>query len=291
MTLGRFVPALVGLALSGAAVVAQAQFTLLATVLDRGTGMPAETLAPTDVRVTEDGAPAGVIKVEPVTRSVKVQVLIDNGIGVGRNIVELRNGVRKLIEGLPPAVETTLVTTAPNPRFLVRGTTNRDELLKGVDRLTPDNGSGSFVESLTEAAQRANRTKDSFTVIIAAGSTSGDARVLESHMQEALDQIRNKPMIVHVVLYAGERSASGGVAQVDVGERAAQMSGGRYEFINSMNRYVTLLPELGAEVAKQLTGNTRQFRVTVQRPDGKKGDLGKVSISVTGKTVSNVWRE
>jgi hypothetical protein len=110
-------------------------------------------------------------------------------------------------------------------------------------------------------------------------------------MREALELIQGKPMIVHVLLYAGERSASGGVAQVEVGERAAQMSGGRYEFINSMNRYITLLPELGAEVAKQLTGNTRQFRVTVQRPDGKKGDLGKVSISVTGKTVSSVWRE
>jgi hypothetical protein len=291
MTLGRVVSVLVTLGFLGAALGAQAQLTLLATVVDRATGMPAEALTATDVRVTEDGAAASVVKVEPVTRSVKLQVLIDNGIGTGRNIVELRNGVRKLVEGLPADVETTLVTTAPNPRFLVRATTNRDELLKGVDRLTPDTGSGSFVESLAEAAQRANRAKDSFTVIIAAGSTSGDARVLESHMQEALDQIRGKPMIVHVLLYAGERSVSGGVAQVDVGERAAQMSGGRYEFINSMNRYVTLLPELGAEVGKQLAGNTRQFRVTVQRPDGKKGDLGKVSISVTGKTVTNVWRE
>ena len=291
MTLGRVVSALVTLGCCGAALGAQAQLTLLATVVDRATGMPAEALTPTDVRVTEDGAAASVVKVEPVTRSVKLQVLIDNGIGTGRNIVELRNGVRKLVEGLPADVETTLVTTAPNPRFLVRATTSRDELLKGVDRLTPDTGSGSFVESLSEAAQRANRAKDSFTVIIAAGSTSGDTRVLESHMQQALDQIGGKPMIVHVLLYAGERSASGGVAQAEVGERAAQMSGGRYEFINSMSRYVTLLPELGAEVAKQLAGNTRQFRVTVQRPDGKKGDLGKVSISVTGKSVTNVWRE
>ena len=291
MTLGRVVSALVTLAFCSAALGAQAQLSLLATVVDRATGMPAETLAPADVRVTEDGMTASVVKVEPVTRSVKVQVLIDNGIGTGRNIVELRTGVRKLVEGLPPMVETTLVTTAPNPRFLVRATTNRDELLKGVDRLTPDTGTGSFVESLTEAAQRANKTKDSFTVIIAAGSTSGDARVLDNDMREALEQIQGKPMIVHVLIYAGERSASGGVAQVEVGERAAQMSGGRYEFINSMNRYITLLPELGAEVAKQLTGNTRQFRVTVQRPDGKKGDLGKVSISVTGKTVSSVWRE
>ena len=291
MTLTRLLPVLVTMGLSGAAVGAQAQLSVLVAVTDPVSGKPAETLTPVDVRVTEDGLAATVVKIEPVVRSVKVQVLIDNGAGVGRNISELRNGVRRLVEALPPDIETTLVTTAPQPRFLVRATRNRDELLKGVDRLTPDSGTGAFTESLAEAAERANRDKDAFTVIIAAGSTAGDGRVLESHMQEVLDRVRRKPMIVHVLLYAGERTSTGGVTQVEVGERAAQMTGGRYEFINSMNRYITVLPELGAEVAKQLTGNTRQFRLSVQRPDGKRGDLGKVSISVTGKTLAGVWRE
>jgi hypothetical protein len=191
---------------------------------------------------------------------------------------------------MPPDIEITLVTTSPQARFLVRATKNRDELLKGVDRLAPDNGSGRFTESLSEAAERANKDKDAFTVIITAGSTSGDARILESEMQQALDRINGKPMIVHVLLYAGEKSASGGITQVEVGERAAKMSGGRYEFINSMSRYSTLLPELGSEVAKQLTGNTRQFRLTVQRPQDKKGDLGKVSVT-SAKTISGLWRE
>jgi len=277
--------------LSGGALVGQEQFTLLASFVERGSGQPVETLTSADVSVTEDGVTGTVLKVEPVVRTVKVQVLIDNGSGVGRNIGELRNGVRQLLEALPPDVETTLVTTSPQPRFLVRATKNRDELLKGVDRLAPDTGSGRFTESLAEAAERANKDKDAFTVIIAAGTTSGDGRILESDMQRALDQVGRKPMIVHVLLYAGEKSATGGVTQVDVGERVAQMTGGRYEFINSMNRYVTLMPELGAEVAKQLTGNTRQFRVTVQRPAGKRGDLGKVSVSSPSKTVSGLWRE
>ena len=291
MTLRPVLLVLVTMGLSGAALGAQAQFTLLAAVVDPLTGNPAGTLTPADVQVTEDGVTARVLKVEPVVRSVKVQVLIDNGLGMGRNIVELRNGVRRLLEGLPPDIDTTLVTTSPQPRFLVRATRNRDELLKGVDRLAPDSGAGRFTESLAEAAERANKDKNAFTVIITAGSTSGDGQVLESDMQRALDQIGGKPIIVHVLLYAGERSASGGVVQVDLGERAAQMTGGRYEFINNMNRYSTLLPELGAEVAKQLTGNTRQFRITVQRPDGKKGDLGKVSISAPSRTVTSLWRE
>ena len=78
---------------------------------------------------------------------------------------------------------------------------------------------------------------------------------------------------------------------MEIGQRAAQMTNGRYEFINTMTRYSALLPELGAEVAKQLSGNSRQFRVTVQRPDGKKGELGKVSVSSTSKTLSGLWRD
>jgi hypothetical protein len=291
MTPRPLLPALVTVVLSGAALGAQNQITLLASFVERGSNTPVETLTPADVQVTEDGLTATVVKVEPVVRSVKIEVLIDNGSGVGRNIAELRNGVRRLVEALPPNVDTTLVTTSPQPRFLVRATKNRDELLKGVDRLAPDSGTGRFTESLAEAAERANKDKDTFPVIIAAGTTSGDGRVLESDMQRALDQVGRKPMIVHVLMYSGERSASGGGTQVEIGQRAAQMTNGRYEFINTMTRYSALLPELGAEVAKQLSGNSRQFRVTVQRPDGKKGELGKVSVSSTSKTLSGLWRD
>src|SRR5688500_10334338 len=135
MTTRQIVPTIALIGLSIAAVHAQAQFTVVATVLDPATSKPVETLTPTDVTVTEDGATATILKVEPVVQSVKVQVLVDNGAGIGRNIVELRNGLRSLLETLPPDVETAVVTTAPQPRFLVRATTNRDELLKGVDRL------------------------------------------------------------------------------------------------------------------------------------------------------------
>jgi hypothetical protein len=291
MTIRLVLPVLVAVVLPVAALRAQAQFTLLASFVERGTNNPVETMTSADVSVTEDGLPATVVKVEPVVRSVKVQVLIDNGAGIGRNIGELRNGLRGLLDALPPDVETTLVTTSPQARFLVRASKNRDELRKGADRLAPDSGGGRFIESLKEAAERANKDKDAFAVIIAAGTTSGDTRILESDMQQALEQVGRKPMIVHVLLYAGERSSSGGVNQVEVGERAAQMTGGRYEFVNGMSRYTTLLTELGAEVAKQVSGNTRQFRVTVQRPDGRRGELGKVSISSTSKTVSGLWRE
>jgi hypothetical protein len=69
------------------------------------------------------------------------------------------------------------------------------------------------------------------------------------------------------------------------------MTNGRFELVNAISRYSTLLPEVGLEVAKQLAGNTKQFRITVQRPDGKRGELGKVTVSSTSKVLSGLWRE
>jgi len=278
MTLRRFVPVLVFLGLCAAGVRAQEQFTLLATVLDPEKGTPVESLTPGDVRVTEDGQPAKVTKVDAIVRQVKVQVLIDNGVGIGSNLAELRSGVRNLLSSLPPDIETTVVTTSPQGRFLVRPTRNREDLLKGVDRLAPDSATGRFTETLSEAIERANKEKDTFTVIISAATTSGESQVMASHMQRVVD----------VLMYSGERSATGGDAQIDLGQRVTKMTGGRYENINNMTRYVTLLPELGADVAKQATGSTRQFRITAQRPDGKKGDLGKLAMSAGARAVTSV---
>ena len=287
----RYVSLLMVAGLCVAGLHAQQRFTLLATVLDPEKGTPAETLTPDDVHITEDGATAKVLTVDPVVRSVKVQVLIDNGIGIGQNLAQLRSGVRGLLEQLPPDVETTVVTTSPQARFLVKATKNREELLKGVDRLTPDSSTGRFTESLTEGAERANKEKDTFTVFIAAGTTSGDRDIREEHTKRLFEQIAGKPMIIHVLMYSGEKSASGGDTPIEVGQSVTKMTGGRYEYINSISRYATLLPELGAEVAKQVTGSAKQFRIAVQRPDGKSGKLGKVSISAGAKAVTSVRLE
>jgi hypothetical protein len=270
---------------------AQQQFTLLATIIDPQKGAPAETVTPADIRITEDGADAKVVKVDTVVRTVKVQILIDNGVGIGQNLTEVRNGVRGLIQALPADVETTLVTTAPQPRFLVKPTKSREELLKGVDRLTLDSGAGQFTESLIEAAERANKDKDAFSIFIAAGTTSGDRDIRESHTKELMERTAGKPMIVHVVIFSGERSATGGDMQREVGQAVTKMTGGRYEYINTITRYATLLPEFGEEVKKQGSGTTRMFRITVQRPDGKKGNVGQISLSAGALSLTSVRME
>ena len=282
------------LSCAAAGVRAQQQFTLLASIVDPATNASPEKMDAGELRVLEDGVTGKVLRVDAVDRVVKVQVLVDNGAGVGSDsIADLRKGVRGLIEALPPGVETSIYTTAPQARPLVRPTTDRAALLKGVDLLTPDRTTGLFTESLGEAAQRATKEKeDVFTVIISAASSAGDNNVQDRDIQRAFDRIQSRPMIVHVLLYSGGPArASGGIVQTQVGLAVTKATGGRYENINTMSRYVSLMPELGAEVAKQMAGQTRQFRILAQRPDGKTGNLGGVSLGVTGKQVTGLTLE
>ena len=282
--------ALVGLAAVGTAVgtSAQQQLTVIATMIDPSTNAAPESINPDEVRLTEDGVQLKVLKVAPVDRAVKAQILIDNGVGMGNNLSQLRSGLRGLLEALPADVETAVYTTAPQARVLQRATKNREDLLKAVDRLAPDSSPGRFTESLAEAGERAAKDKDAFTVIIMAGTVSGDANLPDGTMKRVVLAIQSRPIVVHVLLYAGERAAFGGSAQIDVGTMMTKNTGGRYEYISNMNRYVTLLPEFGAEVAKQMTGSKRQFRVTAQRADGKSGPLGKFTIAAGARIISNV---
>ena len=294
----RFLNALVVVALllpAAAGVGAQQQITLLASIVDSATNAPPEKIEAGELRVLEDGVAGKVLRVESVDRVVKVQVLVDNGAGIGADSLgELRNGLRGLLEALPPGVETSVYTTAPQPRPIVRPTTDRAALLKGVDLLAPDRSTGRFIESLGEAAQRATKEKDDvFTVIINAATSTGDLDVQDRDVRQAFTRIQSRPMIVHVLLFNGAaaRSASGGMIQTEVGLAVTKATGGRYENINTMSRYASLMPEFGAEVAKQMAGLTRRFRIVAQRPEGKTGNIGDVSLGVTGKQVTALTLE
>jgi hypothetical protein len=258
---------------------AQEQLQIYASVAD-GTGNAVKSLEPADIRVLEGGVEAKVVKVEPVNWPVKVQLLLDNGIGLGSgNIQILKDGVTGLIGALPENLEVTIVTTAPQPRFLVRPTTDKAMMIEGLARLAPDSGAGRFVESMNEATQRIEKDKsDHFPVIIMVGTSSGDANVMERDVKRIFERIQKKPTTVHVVLLNSTTgSASGGANQTQVGLAVTQQTRGRYESIAAATRLATLLPEFGKEVAASHAKTSNQFRLTVERPTGVKGNVGQVS--------------
>ena len=264
---------------------AQQQFKLYASILD-GTGVPVAAVQPTDIRVMENGVEAKIVKVESVSFPVKLQVLVDNGVGLGAdNIAHLRNGVRGLLEALPAGVEVTLVVTAGQPKFLVRATTDRAAIMKGLGLLAPESGAGKFVEALLDATARIEKDKGDYVpVIVAFATTAGDVNVMERDGERLSKRIQERPTTVHVVLLSliGSRSAQGGANQTEVGVGLTKMTGGRFESIAAPNRIATLLPEIGTQVAKAHERQTRQFRITAERPAGASGELTRVSMAAFG---------
>jgi hypothetical protein len=268
------------LGLTTLGVHAQQQLQLFARIVD-GKGVPVATLEPGDVTIKENDVDTKVVKIDPINWPMKVQVLVDNGVGLGNeNLTQLRNGVRGLIEALPEGTDVTIVTTAPQPRIVVRPTTDRAAQLKGVDLLTPDGGTGRFVESLSEAMQRVERDKtEFFPVIISAGTLVGDTGgEVENAYKQLMTRLQKRPATVHVVMFSrGTGQTAGGGVQTEVGLQVTKASGGRYEAIAVGSRLGTLLPEIGAQVAKSQENQSHQFRITIAR--SASGNIGQLTMS------------
>lgn len=284
-----------GLALVTTVVVGQAprQFQIFAGVLD-GAGAPATSLGVGDVHVVEDGVDATVTRVERLDWPVKLQLLLDNGLGLGGGggMLSLKVGVRALLAALPANTEVTIIGTAPQPRFLTRPTKDRTAMEQGVELLSNDRGAGRFVESLLEATQRIARdTADAFPVVISVATTSGDRDMRDANVQAIMTRLAARPTTVHVVLYIGgpqsvsqagqvQGAAYAGTNQARVGKLVTDYTEGAYESINNAARLESLLPEIGQTVATVVGRYRQQYRITAERPAGATGPVGKVNVGL-----------
>jgi hypothetical protein len=268
---------------------AQNTLTFFASVVDEK-GVPVGTLTPEDLKVAENGVEGKIVKIEPIDWPVKVQLLIDNGTGMEQGLVQIRNGVKGFVEALPDGIEMSLVTTAPQPRFIVRPTMDKQAIIQGADRIAPDSGAARFIEALNEAAARIDKEKGNyFPVVVIVGSTTADgSSFVERDVQRMLQRFSERAATVHVVMLStGARATNSvtGANQTNVGEAVTKTTGGRYDNIAAMTRIATLLPEIGAQVAKSHARQSHQFRITFQRPNGASGPLGEVGAATrTGFT-------
>jgi len=254
-----------------------------ASIVDSA-GAPVATLAPGDLKVAENGVEGKIVKVEPIDWPVKVQLLIDNGTGMESALVQIRNGVKGFVEALPDGIEMTLYSTAPQPRNLVKPTTDKQAMMQGADRITPDSGAARFVEALNEAAARVDKEKGNyFPVVVIVGSTTAEgSTVMERDVQRMMQRFNDRAATVHVIMLStgaqSSRSVSG-ANQTLVGDAVAKLTGGRYDNIAASTRIATLLPEIAAQIAKSHTRQSRQFRITFERPNGASGALGPVGAA------------
>lgn len=254
-------------------------------------GKPVEDLKASEISVTEDGAECKTVKVEPIDWPMKLQILIDNGKLNTNPINPLRDGLTALFDAIPEGVEVSIYTTAPQPRPILKPTTDKQQLLKAMALIAPDTGTGAFFDALSEAAVRTEKDKTPhFPVILMVGSDLGRSNVRDRDFQKLQENIIQRAMTVHIIVVSvgAGAGASGGALQTDLGLALTKLSGGRYENIATVTRLATLLPEYGKRIAESNAKQAHQFRVTYERPTAQRGSQVGTSISRPGTVMLSI---
>jgi len=274
LTAISFVVALAGVARPA---LAQQQGQLYISALD-SKGEPITDLMPNEITVQADDMECKILKLEPVSKPMKIALMIDNGPVNSNSLANLRTGIKSFIDAVPAGIPIELITIAPQPRFLEKCTTDHDVLNKAVDRITPDSGIGLFFDALVEAGNRIDKEKnkeksDAANVIVMVASTLGrNSSAMDRDWTKFQKQIVQYAITVHfIVMNAGGESVGAvqGALQTQVGLAVTKLSRGRYENINSTTRLTTLLPEMAKQIAESNTRQTHQYKVTYQFPAGK----------------------
>jgi hypothetical protein len=142
-------------------VSAQTLFQFFVSATD-ASGAPVTDLRPADVIMSEDGVSQPVVKVEPLPVPMKLTIVVDNGFDSADAIEHFRNGLTGLVEALPPDVEITLISTSPQPRTVVKPTSDHAQVLRGLKNFAPERTSPRFSDALIEYSQRLQKeSKDS----------------------------------------------------------------------------------------------------------------------------------
>jgi len=267
---------------------AQQQFQFFLSAAN-ASGARVSDLRLDEVAVSEGGQPARVVRIDPITWPVKVTVMVDNGMGTGNFLVQYRNGLKGFFDALPTGVEASLLTLAPQPRWVVRRTNDRVQLMNGVDRISPDSGGARVLDALIEESDRIekeNRDTTTYFPVVVLMSTTGPegSTPRDRDLERMVRQIRARGARVHVVMLGTNQTSPNsivGARQVQAGKLLADETGGRYEAIAAATRIATLLPEYGKLVADAHAFQSQQYIVTVERPAGATGALGELAMGVT----------
>lgn len=256
---------------SDRALHAQQPYQVFISVLDAGFD-PVTDLEAKDVSVQLDGLDCASPQLEAIKWPMKLTVLVDNGPSYTDSLAQLRTGLRAFFNEAPEGVETSLISIAPQPRWIVRPTTDRQKLLAGVDLLAPDSGAARFVDAIAEAADRISKDKSQHFPVVMMVTTAGveGSSPRESQIEKLVKQIAERAATVHIVMLTpsglqATRSVTGAI-QVQVGLMLKEVTGGRYEAIAASTRLATLLPEYARQIADSNRRQSHQYRISCQRP-------------------------
>jgi len=282
---------LVALLVSATTLRGQEPFQFVVAALD-SSGQPVANLTREDILFSENGVKNEVVKIEPLRIPIRLTIAIDNGPLSRDALSHYRAGLEGLVKALPADVEVTLITTAPQPLPVVRPTTDRVQILKGINGFAPQDEAPRFTDSLVEFSElyqnEFNRKKrfDSIPVLITISTTATEASSYEvPAVSKALTFLRARRARVYTIMISTRQDVEA-FAQINTNRQAmiaipaTKATGGKYEALAISNRLTTLLPEWGEEIAALHRKYNNQTLVTALRQPGVTGPLQNPRIEL-----------
>jgi hypothetical protein len=285
----------VGIVAARAALHGQAQATVYLSVIDQK-GAPVIGIDASDISISEAAGRSTIQSIRPYSWPLKVTVLVDNGPRSGDALVHYRTGLQKFFAGLPPRVPVSLIATAPNPRWLVRETTDRVQIEKGIGRITPDEGLGRFGDALIEYADRLSEEFRSVSreqmqpylpVLVSIASTHADGSLVRRQALAKMITLLRKHRVwtnlimVSSVLNPAEPGdlpnieANGG-QNAEIAKAVQELTRGSYVPITGSGTSALsarILPELAQQITLRNVRQTMQHRIVMERAAGASGPM------------------
>ena len=260
-------------------------------------GEPVTDLKPEEVIMSENGKPGKTVSLEPFHIPVKLTIGVDNSPDSREALSHYRSGLKALVETLQPEIEVTLITTAPQPRMVVRPTTNREQILRGINGFAPGVDTEDrprFTDTMVEYSQRLEKEAkggkgiDFVPVLLMISTTANEQTSYQvPEVEKALTFLGLRKARVMVVMTSTKTGDATAVADLNTNRQAiiaipvTKSTRGRYESIGVSSRLVTLLPEFGKDIAALHARHYNQYKVTVERAGGLTGPLQNPTVELT----------
>jgi hypothetical protein len=255
--------------------------TVFVSALDKS-GTPVASLTPSDVMIREDGAAREVLTVSPADDPMQIAILVDDSTAAEPFIRDYRAALPGLIEGLTAGDqpgkrnEVALFTLGGRPTLVTDYTFDREQLLKGVQRIFSQSESGTYLlDGIIEISKGLMR-KGSGRQVIVAITTEGPELSDRFHTQVTEPLKASGAALYVVVVGRPENPELDRSVVIMDGTRA---TGGEYINLLSGTALAGRLKQLAGEL-------TRQFRITYSAPQSLiPPDRLEISSTKEGVTV------
>ena len=259
----------VSLCLLVAASSAPAQEHTLHVAVADAEGNPVPGLTEGDIVVQWDGENLETTEFEAVDWPVRLTVFIDNSNAAVTLVPQVREGLRTLLRTLPAEMEIAMLTTARQPRWITRHTTDRAELEANIANIAPDTGSApTFIDALVEETNRIHDDDREYypVIIMVSGDGADGSRSQQGRVDRMVERMVENQVELHTVLFiGGSGQGSASMASV-IGAQLVPATRGTFDRIAAASAIVEKLEALGRDIARKHGFVSNQYRITYRQP-------------------------